>query len=132
MFVALVYYPIILSSSTGPPLITLSHVSMNSFSLLPPQMNRADVNLLTQDVILSTNLVGRWQKPDDTFVTDDSLIFSIFHQSDEGLYKFYVTNWDGEETLAIQIHLTINGMLFQYTHTIIDHVPHYCIHYCSS
>ena len=79
-------------------------------------MNRADVNLLTQDVILSTNLVGRWQKPDDSFVTDDTLTFSIFHQSDEGLYKFYVTNWDGDETLAIQIYLTINGMLFQYTY----------------
>ena len=75
-------------------------------------MNRADVNLLTQDVILSTNLVGRWQKPDDSFVTDDSLTFSIFHQSDEGLYKFYVTDWDGDETLAIQIYLAINGMLF--------------------
>ena len=116
--VALVYYPMIICSSTGPPLITLSHGSINSFSLLPPQINRADVNLLTQDVILSTNLVGRWQKPDDTFVTDDSLTFSIFHQSDEGLYKFYVTNWDGEEILVIQIHLTINGMLFQYTHIV--------------
>ena len=100
---------IILSSSTGPPLITLSRGSMNSFSLLPPQMNRADVNLLTQDVILSTNLVGRWQKPDDSFVTDDTLTFSIFHQSDEGLYKFYVTNWDGDETLAIQINISVVG-----------------------
>ena len=82
---------------------------MNSFSLLPPQMNRADVNLLTQDVILSTNLVGRWQKPDDSFVTDDTLTFSIFHQSDEGLYKFYVTNWDGDDTLAIQINISVVG-----------------------
>ena len=82
---------------------------MNSFSLLPPEMNRADVNLLTQDVILSTNLVGRWQKPDDSFVTDDILSFQTLAESDEGLYKFYVTNWDGDETLTIQIYLTVIG-----------------------
>ena len=82
---------------------------MNSFSLLPPQMNRADVNLLTQDVILSTNLVGRWQKPDDSFVTNDSVAFPIFAEYDEGLYKFYVTNWDGDNTLAIQIYISVIG-----------------------
>ena len=94
---------------SGPPLITLSQGSMNSFSLLPPQMNRADVNLLTQDVILSTNLVGRWQKPDDSFVTDGTLTFPIFAEYDEGLYKFYVTNWDGDNTLAIQIYISVIG-----------------------
>ena len=95
--------------NTGPPLITLSYGSINSFSLLPPQINRADVNLLTQDVILSTNLVGRWQKPDDSVVTHEFLAFPVFAEYDKGLYKFYVTNWDGEETLAIQIYITVIG-----------------------
>lgn len=72
-------------------------------------MNRADVAELTQDVVVSTNLVGRWQLPDDDFVVDNSLTFSIFNQTDEGLYKFYVTNWDGEQTLAIQIIISIIG-----------------------
>ena len=72
-------------------------------------MNRADVEVLTQNVVMSTNLVGRWQLPDDNFVVDNSLTFSIFNQTDEGLYKFYVTNWDGEQTLAIQIIISIIG-----------------------
>ena len=82
---------------------------MNSFSLLAPDMNRADVEVLTQNVIVSTNLVGRWQIPDDSFVSDNSLTFSIFNQADEGLYKFYVTNWNGEQTLAIQITISVIG-----------------------
>ena len=82
---------------------------MNSFSLLAPDINRADVEVLTQNVIVSTNLVGRWQIPDDSFVVDNSLTFSIFNQADEGLYKFYVTNWNGEQTLAIQITISVIG-----------------------
>ena len=72
-------------------------------------MNRADVAELTQNVVVSTNLVGRWQLPDDNFVVDNYLTFPIFNQTDEGLYKFYVTNWDGEQTLAIQIIISIIG-----------------------
>ena len=82
---------------------------MNSFSLLAPDMNRADVEVLTQNVIVSTNLVGRWKIPDDSFVANNSLTFSIFNQTDEGLYKFYVTNWNGEQTLAIQIIISVIG-----------------------
>ena len=82
---------------------------MNSFSLLAPDMNRADVEVLTENVIVSTNLVGRWQIPDDSFVANKSLTFSIFNQTDEGLYKFYVTNWNGEQTLAIQIIISVIG-----------------------
>ena len=89
--------------------MTLNNGSMNSFSLLPPEVNRADVGVLTQDVVVSTNLVGKWQIPDDNFVTENSLTFSIFHQADEGLYKFYVTNWNGEQTLAIQIVISVIG-----------------------
>ena len=91
-------------------MITLSHRSTNSFSLLPPDMNRADVEVLTQNVVLSTNLVGRWLTPDNSSVTTDTINFPLFHQTDEGLYKFYITNWDGLQELAIQIYISIMGM----------------------
>ena len=83
---------------------------MNSFSLLPPDINRADVEVLTQNVVLSTNLVGRWLTPSNSYVTADTINFPLFHQTDEGLYEFYVTNWDGEQELAIQIYISIMGM----------------------
>ena len=97
----------------GPPEITLDHGSTDTFSLLPPDTNRAEVEVLTQNVALSTNLVGRWHIPDGSIVTHNSLTFTIFHQSNEGLYRFYVTDWNGEFTLAIQVSLSIVGMLFE-------------------
>ena len=90
-------------------MFTLNNNSLSTFSLLPPDINRADVKLLTRDVVLSTNLVGRWQTPDNATGTQSSLIFPIFGQSDEGMYSFYVTDWAGEESLAIQIVLSILG-----------------------
>ena len=114
-----------LCCTLGLPVFMLNNNFFNTFSLLPPDINRADIKLLTQDVVLSTNLVGRWQKPDDSFVTDDFLTFSIFHQSDEGLYKFYVTDWDGDETLAIQIYLAVNGSLFYYTLVSYPNIQEY-------
>ena len=39
-----------------------------SFSLLPPYINSASVAVLTQNVVLSTNLVGRWQRLDNSSV----------------------------------------------------------------
>ena len=81
------------------------------FSLLAPDFNEVDMLLLTQNVVLSTNLVGRWYKPDNSSNSDMSLNFSLFHQSDEGLYKFYVTNWGGQQQLAIQINISLIGKI---------------------
>ena len=65
-------------------------------------MNRANVKVLTQNVVLSINLAAWWLTADNSYVTTDTINFPLFHQTDEGLYKFYVTNWDGERDLAIQ------------------------------
>ena len=97
----------------GPPEVTLSHGSTDGFSLLPPDTNIAEIKVLTQNILLSTNLVGRWYRPDDSFVTHNSLTFTIFHQTNEGMYRFYVTDWNGELTLAIQIDISIMGMLYE-------------------
>ena len=83
---------------------------MNTFSLLPPDINRVDVEVLTQNVVLSTNLVGRWLTPSNSSVITNTINFLLFHQTYEGLYEFYVANWDGEQTLAIRINISILGM----------------------
>ena len=103
------YYCTILNIHLGLPVITLNNNSLSTFSLLPPDINRAGVKLLTRDVVLSTNLVGRWQTPDNATETLNSLIFPVFGQSGEGIYKFYVTDWAGEESLAIQVLISIIG-----------------------
>ena len=61
------------------------------------------------NVILSVNLVGRWQTPDGSSVLQSSLTVSIFYLSDEGLYRFHVTDWNGEQELAIEIAISVIG-----------------------
>ena len=94
---------------TGPPIITLYNSTYTTFSLLPPAVNRADIPILTENVTLRTNLVGRWQTPNGSYVDSDSLTIPTLYVSHAGLYKFYVTNWDGDWTLAIQIYISPVG-----------------------
>ena len=93
----------------GPPIITLNNGSNQSFSLLPPNINSASVTVLTQNVVLSTNLAGRWQRPDNSSVESNTLTFSTFYVTQGGVYKFYVDNWDGQQTLAIQLNINVTG-----------------------
>ncbi|KAI6647384.1 hypothetical protein LOD99_12380 [Oopsacas minuta] len=93
-------------SVQSQPLIQLGNQIITAFPLLPPDVNRADFTILSEDVVLSTNLVGRWRRPNSDNDTQSYITFDIFQQSDEGLYRFYVTNWEGIETLAIQIYIT--------------------------
>ena len=90
-------------------MITLYNKFYTTFSLLPPAVNRADIPILTQNVSLSTNLVGRWQTPDGSYVNSDSITIPTLYVSHAGLYKFYVTNWDGDWILAIQIYISPVG-----------------------
>ena len=90
-------------------MITLNSGSIQSFSLLPPNMNSASVTVRTQNVVLSTNLAGRWQRPDNSSVASNTLTFSTFYVVQGGVYKFYVDNWDGQQTLAIQINIALEG-----------------------
>ena len=94
---------------TGPPIITLYNSTYTTFSLLPPAVNRADIPILTENVTLRTNLVGRWQTPDGSYVDSDSLTIPTLYVSHAGLYKFYVTNWDEEWIVAIQIDISPVG-----------------------
>ena len=99
----------IIIHSTGPPVITIYNRFYTTFSLLPPAVNRADIPMLTLNVSLSTNLVGRWQTPDGSYVNSDYITIPTLYVSHDGLYKFYVTNWDGDWTLAIQIYISPVG-----------------------
>ena len=81
----------------------------HTHSLLPSDTNRAEIEVLMLNVILSVNLVGRWQTPDGSSVLQSSLTVPIFYLSDEGLYRFYVTDWNGEQELAIEIAISVIG-----------------------
>ena len=72
-------------------------------------MNSASVTVLAHNVVLSTNLAGRWQRPDNSSVASNTLTFSTFYVTQRGVYKFYVDNWDGQQTLAIQLNIIVIG-----------------------
>lgn len=99
-------------SLLGPPTVTLNNGSISTYSLLPPGINSAAVMLLTQNVSLYANHVGRWQTPVDGFLTQKSILFPIFGQSDNGIYSFYLRDWSGEELVAIQLNISIIGLCY--------------------
>ena len=53
--------------------------------------------------------MGTWRKPDGSYINGDSITIPTLYMSHAGLYQFYVTNWDGDRTLAIQIKISPVG-----------------------
>ena len=79
-------------------------------------MNTATIPLSTQEVTLSTNLVGKWNIPEDTNTSSSTVNIGTFIEVDTGLYTFYTNNWDGVEVIAMQITISsspaLTGNLF--------------------
>ena len=94
----------------GPPVITLTADSTTIHSLLPPSNNTASVRVLSQNVTLQTNLIGKWRRPDNTEVNSDSITFPVFTADHAGFYQFFVASFiDRSEALAILIIITATG-----------------------
>ena len=102
------------SHLTGPPAITLNDGCNQPFPLLPPVTNIAYVAILTDHVVMSTNMNGIWQIPNSSYVTNNPITFSPFRVANSGLYKFYVTGWNSVQTLAVQIQILPTGGIIGY------------------
>ena len=80
-------------------------------------MNTLSVPSAVQDFTLLINIEGKWNHPDNSNSTNSLLTIPNFTQQNNGVYKFYIINWDGVEVCAIQINLTttttITGMCIQ-------------------
>ena len=101
------------------PTISISYgvVPVTSYSSVYPAMNTLSVPSAVQDITLSINIEGKWNHPDNSNSTNSILTIPNFSQQNNGVYKFYIINWDGVEVCAIQITLTttttITGMFIQ-------------------
>ena len=84
-----------------------------------PSINTATIPLSTQEVTLSTNLVGKWNIPGDTNTSSSTVDIGTFIEADSGLYTFYTNNWDGVEVIAMQITISsspaLTGTAFLHT-----------------
>ena len=96
--------------SIGPPLITLSTTS-DTYRELPNSgiANTADINVLSKNVMLQVNIKGRWELPDGSSSNESVMEFELFTKDLAGVYKFYVSSWNGSEVLAIQIEISAVG-----------------------
>ena len=97
--------------SSGPPVITLSTTSGTNYTLLPNSAgsNRADITVLSQNVMLEANLEGRWELGNVPLETGKLIEIELFTKNSAGLYMFYVTSWDNSEVVAIQIEIAAIG-----------------------
>ena len=86
-------------------------VSYEVHSTKPPAVSNADITVLTSEVRLDINLVGRWKVPNNSKLTNSSIEIPVFTPLEDGLYSFYVTSWNGSEKLAFQIQMNAVGML---------------------
>ena len=82
-------------------------------------MNTLSAPSAVLNMTLSTNIEGKWTLPNNTESISSTLTILNFGSQNNGVYKFYTTNWDGVEVCAIQINLTtttaITGMCYDHT-----------------
>ena len=95
-------------SNIGNPEITLSNNPNITHSTLPPDINTADVTILTLNVILQASVEGIWQKPDGTNIDGNVIVFDVFTRDLAGLYKFFTVE-NETPTLVIQIQISVTG-----------------------
>ena len=77
----------------------------NTFFSVNPTVNTVNLPLSTKDITISINLDGKWNLPDNSYITNSDLTIYTFSSQDSGLYKFYIINWDGEEECAMQLRI---------------------------
>ena len=74
-------------------------------------MNTVSIPLSTQEVSLSTNLVGKWNIPGDTNISNSTVDIGTFMETDAGIYTFYTNNWDEVEVIAMHINISSSPAL---------------------
>ena len=71
-----------------------------------PAHNIVNLEITTQDLMISETALGKWKLPNGTNVTSSILSFPTLNDDIYGLYQFYINNWNGIEVCSIQIYLT--------------------------
>ncbi|KAI6658955.1 hypothetical protein LOD99_10857 [Oopsacas minuta] len=80
----------------GPPEITLSSTPDTTYSLLPTatDSNRENMPVLSVNVMLQTNLIGKWLKLDGSYIDGNVIEFIVFTVDLVGIYQFSVIYWE--------------------------------------
>ena len=99
----------ILISLTGPPTLELTYQGEN---MLYTQSNeRVDIEILTTNISLLSNLQGKWQKDESVLNSNNPFQIAIFTKNKAGLYKFLVNDWQGNDVTAIMLEMSAIGSI---------------------
>ena len=79
-----------------------------------PDTNSADTTVLSNNVVLQSNLKGKWERPNGYSVAESKIEFELFTQDLAGVYMFHVTSWSRSEVIAIQIEISAIGKFFNH------------------
>ncbi|KAI6653444.1 Macrophage mannose receptor 1-like [Oopsacas minuta] len=87
--------------------------------------NEYSINYRATDVVLSSNLVGRWTNQDDEPVGDgSSIIFPTFELSDGYVYSFLVTDVENTGRLVASLTLKVYRFGQQLSANIYEGIEH--------
>ncbi|KAI6647144.1 hypothetical protein LOD99_8880 [Oopsacas minuta] len=78
---------------------------IEKFSSVYPVMNNIEIPIGIKNISIPDNIEGRWMLPDGSY-SFNTVAISTFTSQNKGVYKLYITNWDGQEVCAIQINIT--------------------------
>ena len=70
--------------------------------------------MFSNNVVLESNLKGKWEPPNGSSVAESMLGFELFTKDLVGVYKFNVTSWSRSEVIAIQIEIYAIGKFFNH------------------
>ena len=109
--------------------ISYGVVFAKSYSLVYPELNELSVPSAVQTIILSINIEGKWNLPDNSNSNNSKLTIPNFPSQNNGTYKFYINNWSGIEVCAIQINLTTTTAIKgAYAYSFLNLVHHLYIY----
>ena len=95
----------------GPPTITVSYPGIDNqiHNQIGPNLNFVALPLPAQTLTLTSSLsTGIWRMVGGEMFTDP-IVINILNESYNETFQYFITNWDNEEVLAIQIRVITTG-----------------------
>ena len=96
----------------GPPVVMLTtSVTTTTLSLLPPMENQLPLDVLTRNIILTSNILGgEWVLPDGTMRQTNTVRIGLLRIENNGVYSYYTEqNWENTRTLIMMINIEVQS-----------------------
>ena len=96
----------------GPPFAQLTtSISNIILSLLPPVENQLPLDVLTRDIMLTSNILGgEWVLPNGAIIQGNTVSITVLRIENNGIYSYYTEqNWDNNRVLMMMINIEVQS-----------------------